>query len=266
MITACVPNGVLGYDVMGDGPPVVLLHGGGLNRHMWDAQREPLAASHRVVRVDLRGHGEASTPTEPFVHGEDVAALLRRLDLGPAVLVGVSLGAGVAVDVTLEHPDLVSALVVVGAGTHVARFEDPWALDLQARLDEAARALDAARWVELFTGWFDGPHRRPEDVDPAQRAAFQAMVEHTLAIHVRHGVAAPEFVADSPARLGEISVPVLAIIGELDAPDHHRMVKELADGVAHAESVVIPRSAHHPNMEQPDAFNAALQAFLERVA
>src|SRR5689334_4991292 len=96
---------VLFHREAGSGRPVVLLHGGGLDHRSWDDQVGPLAAAgHRVITPDARGHGRSPAPAVPYRHCDEVAALLRALDTGPVTLVGLSFGAGVAVDVALEHP------------------------------------------------------------------------------------------------------------------------------------------------------------------
>jgi pimeloyl-ACP methyl ester carboxylesterase len=83
-----VPGGEIAHRDAGSGPAVVLLHGGYLDHRMWTPQLASLADDHRVVALDARNHGGSSTATGPYRHCDDVAAVIRRLDLGPAVLWG----------------------------------------------------------------------------------------------------------------------------------------------------------------------------------
>lgn len=264
-------DGTLAVRDTGSGHPVVLLHGGGLDHRMWDPQVPGLARTHRVVVPDARGHGRSSTPLAPFRHCDDLAGLLTRLDLGPATLVGTSMGAATAVDTALEHPHLVHAVVVSGAGTGEPEFHDPWALEVLATWARTQQAGDAAGFVEAFLLFVAGPHRSLDEVDPAVVAVCRTMVTGTVERHQRPdpatgrpAVAPPVPVTRSWERLPGLTVPFLAICGELDAPDHLAMARRAADLVPGGEVVTVPGAAHYPNLERPAEFDAALRRFLGR--
>lgn len=104
----------------GDGPPVVLLHGGIIDAATvtWSPVLERLAADHHVVAPDLMGYGESDLPQGPYSiarHADVVAGVLDALDLGPVTLAGLSMGGGVAIQVALDRPDLVASLVPIDA-------------------------------------------------------------------------------------------------------------------------------------------------------
>ncbi|MFF0307110.1 alpha/beta fold hydrolase [Streptosporangium sp. NPDC004379] len=255
-------EGRLSYREAGAGRPVVLLHGGFLNSDMWDDQLPVLAKNHRVIAPDARGHGGSSNAAGPFRHTDDLAALLRRLDTGPAVLVGVSMGGAVAVDTALEHPELVRALVVSGAGTSEPEFRDPWIESVQAEQARAMTAGDVRGWVEAFTLFAAGPHRTLDDVDPDVVRRLREMTMRTVA---KHTGAEPDWqvpVTDTWARTAKIAVPVLAVSGDLDSSDHIGMAGRLARTVADGREATVDGTAHYPNMERPDAFNEILGDFL----
>jgi pimeloyl-ACP methyl ester carboxylesterase len=249
------------YEETGTGHPVVLLHGGAMDLRMWDDQVPALAAHHRVIRVDARGHGRSETPTTPFRQCDDIAELLGKLGVERAALVGLSMGAGAATDTTLEYPHLVSHLVVCGAGTNEPAFGDPWIVDLQRRMAEAQQRLDAAAWIDLFIKMgVVGPYR--EEMDETVLARCREMITDTVRNHVRPDAVAPSHVRGSWERLGEISVPALGIIGSLDAVDHQEMVDRFVAAVPGAQKAVIDGAAHMPNMERPAEFNDVLVRFL----
>jgi pimeloyl-ACP methyl ester carboxylesterase len=251
------------YTEAGSGPAVVLLHSGGVDLRMWDDQMTALAAAHRVIRPDARGHGRSATPTEPFRQCDDIAELLDHLGVRQATLVGVSMGAGAAVDTALEHPALVAGLVVCGAGTNEPVFHDPWILEQQHRMAEAAARFDAPEWIETYLRVLVvGPHRRPDQVDPAVLARCREMVTDTVTRHVRPEAVAPTPVPGSWDRLGEIRVPALAIHGDLDVSDHIDMARRFAAAVPHAAAVEIRGTAHLPMMEDPATFNRVVLDFL----
>ena len=111
------PGARLAYEVTGDGAPVVLVHGFGLDMRMWDPQVEQLAGRFRVVRYDCRGFG-ASGPFDPahgYTHAGDLLALLDHLSIGQAVLAGLSFGGRVVMQTALSAPARVRGLALLDA-------------------------------------------------------------------------------------------------------------------------------------------------------
>ncbi|MFE7332340.1 alpha/beta fold hydrolase [Streptomyces sp. NPDC057565] len=258
-------DGLLAYREAGSGPPLVFLHGGFLDHRMWEEQILVFAARHRVIAFDARGHGGSDNATGPFRPADDVAALLRGLEADPAVLVGVSMGGATAVDCALEHPDLVRAVVVSGVGTSEPVFEDPWALDVLSAEGRALAAGDAAGWVEAFQRFVAGPHRDPADVDANLMRRVREMALGTLGKHAPGEADHRVPVTATWERAPGIAVPVCAINGALDAPDHLAMAGRLAKLVPGGHTATVPAAAHYPNMENPARFNAELTSFLETV-
>jgi pimeloyl-ACP methyl ester carboxylesterase len=108
-------DGTLYYELLGEGSPVVLLHGGGLDLHMWDKQANTFAKHFRIIRYDLRGHGQSAPATGTFSDVDDLKMLLDHLGYKKVSLVGLSRGSGVALNFTLDHPERVDKLVLVSA-------------------------------------------------------------------------------------------------------------------------------------------------------
>ena len=111
--TLPVSGGQLYYEVQGEGPPLVLLHAGGMDSKMWDAQFNDLSQQFRVVRYDLRGFGRSSIPEQSFYPVDDLYQLMQHLGLKRASLIGLSMGSGVALNFALEYPEMVEKLVLV---------------------------------------------------------------------------------------------------------------------------------------------------------
>ncbi|MFE0331207.1 alpha/beta fold hydrolase [Streptomyces sp. NPDC058960] len=255
-------DGPLAYRDEGAGPPLVLLHGGFVDHHMWDDQIPVFARTHRVIAPDARGHGASSNATRPFRPTDDLAALLRHLDTGPAVLVGLSMGGAVAVDTALEHPDLVRALVVSGVGTSEPEFRDPWTQALNAAYWHALGVGDIDAFLDAFAQFTYGPQRTAEDVDPEVDRRIREMARSTIGKHTRDEPDHRVPVTDTWARAAKIEVPVLAVNGGVDSPDHIGMAERLVRTVAHGRATVVEGTGHYPNMERPDAFNAIVGDFL----
>lgn len=255
-------DGDLAYRDAGTGDPVVLLHSGIADHRVFDDQIQALAAHHRVIAPDVRGHGFSANASRPFRWADDLAALLRHLDTGPAVLVGLCMGAAVATDTALEYPELVRAVVVSGAGTSEFEFKDPRTLE---RVAEMARLLgtgDIEGWLDLFAQGVAGPHRTPDEVAPEVLRRLREMCAHTLAKHTPGETDWKVPVADTWSRLPKIDVPVLAIHGALNAPDSIAMAERVARTVPDGRSVTVDGVGHYPNLEKPEEFNGILLDFL----
>jgi pimeloyl-ACP methyl ester carboxylesterase len=255
-------DGRCAYHDVGSGDPVILLHGGLLDHRMWDEQIPILESRYRVVAPDARGHGASANASRPFRHADDVAALLFHLDIGPAVIAGLSMGAGIAVDTALEYPHLVRALVVSGAGTSEPEFTDPWTVKVLSDLASSTAVGDAESLIAAFALFAAGPRRTLDDLDPGVVRRVREMARRTV---TKHTVGEPDWlipVRETWTRAAKINVPVLAINGDLDAADHIAMAERLARTVADGNVTTIEGTAHYPNMERPGAFNQALTGFL----
>ena len=159
------------YEVAGAGEPtVILLHGGMLDNTMWDEQFELLATSHRVIRYDASAHGQSALPPEAYWDHVDLRELMDHLQIDRAVLVGLSMGGRVAIDMALEEPSRVQAVVAVSSGLGGYRFESDFHMENRKKMIAAWKSGDFDAVVEAFQReWTDGPTRAPEDVDPKIR-------------------------------------------------------------------------------------------------
>jgi 3-oxoadipate enol-lactonase len=253
----------LAYEVEGDGPAVVLLHAGIVDRGMWNDVVPLLVDSFRAVRFDARGFGESSrAPDGPFARWDDLFAVMDAVGLDQAHVVGVSQGAETALNAALIAPDRVDRLVLCGAGMHGWQYGE----DLKARWQAEVAAwergdLDGCAEVSIGT-WFDGPSRNAGDVDPDVRAHAWAMQRR--AIDLENDDAEAESLEPPAAeRLSEVRAPTLVAVGELDQPDMVAIAEKLAEGIPGARHELLPGVAHLPPMERPGDFAALLRDFLD---
>ncbi len=165
------------YETAGAGHPLTLIHAGIADSRMWDDQFDVFARRYRVVRWDVRGFGRSVMPAgQPFAPWEDLYAVLRHLGVERTYLVGCSMGGAIAIDFTLTHPQMVDALVTVGAGLGGFAEHTELAARLWGEIDAAARSGDLDRAVELTVRmWVDGPNRAPERVPASVRERVRAM-------------------------------------------------------------------------------------------
>ncbi|MCU0806013.1 MAG: alpha/beta hydrolase [Burkholderiales bacterium] len=250
----------LNVDIAGDGEPVVLLHGFTFDLRMWDAQVEPLAARHRIVRYDLRGYGLSSLPQPGMLysHADDLAALAARTGASRPHLVGFGLGARVALDYALAYPDRVQSIVlvegVVGGWTWSPAFQNAYRPVLEAGRRGDVAAAKAA-WLQQ--PFFATARARPDVMTRVQR-----MVGDYSGWHFTH--VDPERPLTPPAvrRFEELRVPTLALVGERGVPDVHRMAEALVAGAPNARRATLAAAGYASPLETPESVNAALLAFL----
>ncbi len=247
----------LNHKIDGSGPNVVLLHPVGLDLTCWDDVVAALAPRYRVLRVDLRGHGNSS-PAAPGAtladYAEDVHALLAHLRFTPAAVVGLSFGGMVTQTLALDHPADVSALVICGC---------PCTLPDAGRQMMAERAASAERdgigpaiettlerWFTkdfMTKGGGEATRKRLLTDDPNEWArGWRAIAQ-----------------LDTAPRLGEIKVPTLCVAGELDPASPPAALGEIAKRIAGAQLAVLPGAPHMMQIERPREFAAAVGAFLD---
>jgi 3-oxoadipate enol-lactonase len=232
---------------------------------MWDPQWETFRQSHRVLRYDLRGYGRSPIGPGPFSYAADLLELMDQQELASASFIGVSMGGRIALEVALARPELLEALVLVGAG--LPGHDRSAERNAADEAEEAALArgdLDAAVEVILRT-WVDGPRREPEDVDPGVRARVAEMQQRAYELQLPVWETAKEepLVDDLSERLGEVAAPTLVLVGEEDLPDIHEIAGRLAREIPNSSQASIADTAHVPNLERPREFDELVLGFLE---
>lgn len=249
-----VPGGRLNVVMEGDGPPILLVHAGIADLRAWDAMTPRLVdAGHRVIRYDCRGYGASPTEDVEYSNRADLRAVLDGAGVDRALLVGNSRGAMICLDTILESPERAAGLVWVGGG--IGGFDgEPTRAEIEAfdRAEAAETAGDVETQLRLEVEiWVDGigqpPNRVPAPIRDAARDMNRPLLDPAR-------VAGRPLPLDGVAndRLGEIAVPVLAVVGALDTSYAQRAAARLEEAVAGARRVVIPAVAHMVGMEAPD--------------
>jgi pimeloyl-ACP methyl ester carboxylesterase len=257
-------NGTRLYcEIAGSGEVVVLVHGFTLDTRMWDDQFLPLARHFRVVRYDLRGFGRSALPTnESYSHVDDLNALLDRLAVRQAYLVGLSKGGGIVLDFALTHPHRTQALVLID--TILGGF--PWSATGSARDRLVWQQAREAGLAAARAAWLAHPLFEPAQRQPLVAACLARMVDEYSGWHFVH--TNPERRLDPPAaeRLSELGMPVLALVGEYDTPDFRQVTELIGQQVKQARKLVVPGVGHMANMEAPEQVTQAVLAFLTGLA
>jgi pimeloyl-ACP methyl ester carboxylesterase len=247
------------YRIHGHGPTLVLLHAFPFNQRMWDAQIEALSDRCQVITIDLRGFGSSQTVDGVFTLdelAEDVHQLLHTLGYGHVVLGGLSMGGYVALAYARRFGAHLRGLVLA---------------DTKAGADQpAAREKRLAMIARLRAGQLS---KIAKEIPPAQLAAgaAPALVE-TLEDWIAETnpdaiIGAQRAMAERPDStpfLGQIAVPTLVLVGELDPTTPVSEARIMAERIPNATLVTIPGAGHLSNMEQPEAFNRAVGEFMAR--
>ena len=260
-------NGIdLYYVEVGTGEPLLLLMGFGGDHLSWGFQLNAFAARHRVISFDNRGSGRSSAPDIPYttrLMADDAAALMDRLGIEAAHVLGVSLGGMIAQELALAHPDRVRSLQL-----HcTAARPDRYMLALLDNLRTVRAVLGADPAQRAMALWLFAPstfNERPEFVEMMLHAARTQPYPQSDVGFVRQGDAIVSH--DTFARLGAITCPTLVSVGEEDALAPLRFSREIVRAIPHAELHTIPAAGHVSFWEKPTEFNALCLEFLNKHA
>lgn len=246
------------YEIAGEGEVVVFLHSGFTDLRLWDDQFDFLEKYFKVIRYDVRGFGKSDRPSEPFSHFEDLKELFNYLGIEKAHLVGVSMGGSIAIDFTLQYPELVQCLVLSGSSLNGYKLNaDETAKQMSlAGMSIAKKDENLIQSVEFM---LDNPIWRQSNWK-----AHQRLKDMFMSTSLEWALEDIEIIANPPAseRLSEISKETLLVIGSEDSQPIKEVIKVLELGITNAKKVQIEGTGHLPNLDKPDEFNKIILEFL----
>jgi pimeloyl-ACP methyl ester carboxylesterase len=253
-----VPQGRLWYEVAGQGSALVLIHDGLLPSETWENQVGPFARYLRVIRYDRRKYGRSESQTTDYSNIDDLRAVLDRLGIEQATLMGCSSGGALALDFALAHPKRVSALVLAGPIVSGFGFSQHF---LERGLRNRLPMILSEDKTGAVKNWAEDPYI----TDPRNTAARARLAE--LLGRFPFAATGGDSGGRPPARpalrhLEEVRAPLLLITGASDIPDVHAHIGAIAAGVAHAERQLIPGAGHLSHLERPEEFNHRVLDFL----
>lgn len=251
------------------GPALVLIHGSMSDYRSWVNQMAPFSASFRTIAVSLRhcypekwdGTGDDFSVEQ---HASDVAALIEAMDIGPAHVVGHSRGGAVAMQLVLQRPDLVRALVLGDPGgfddllpdTPEGRSMAAESARIFEQLREDLATTDAETAARHFSDALSGPGawaRRPQ-------ASRQVMLDN-----LRTGPASAQRPQFTLAQIASVRAPVLAITGSASPPRYRTILETMRRANGNVSPLVeIADAAHSMQRDNAATFNAAVLEFLAR--
>ena len=248
----------LAYDERGSGRAIVFVHGHPFNRSMWRPQLEALGTEFRVIAPDLPGYGDSPVLREKVTMREfadAIVALLDQLEVDRAVVVGLSMGGLVGMELGLGYPERLHGLVL--AATTAAPLAAGEAETRRAAADELEANGMLTTALEM-TGRLFGPAARR---DPAiVGALFETMISANpagAAAALRGRAERPDYSSLLPS----LTVPALVIAGDQDSYAPQAVIDQLVGSLPEPKLVLLAGVGHLPNLEEPGLFNSALRAF-----
>ncbi|MCI0662833.1 MAG: alpha/beta hydrolase [Acidobacteria bacterium] len=255
-----VDGGKIFYEAAGQGPVILMVHDGLLHRETWDVQFPTFAKNFRVIRWDRRGYGRSDIPKAPYSDLDDLLVLLKTLKVERATIMGCSAGGSLSIHLTLDHPELVSSLILIGPIVSGFDFSDHFIKRGDRGMPNNNAPVEQK--IEYWTS------RDPWIIAPENLAAKKRMKE--LLSANPQNLSIPWQFNRWPAnpalgRLSQIKVPTLIVVGESDVPDVHAHVGAIQSGITNSKRVVLTKSGHLPLMEVSSAFNRVILDFLQSV-
>lgn len=257
-------NGItLAYSDEGQGLPLIFLHAFPFNRTMWERQRQALAASYRVITVDLRGHGESDAPLWRYtldLFADDVKSLMDHLGIRQAMLIGLSMGGYLIFAFHRRYPERIKGLVLCDTRAEADKPETAaWRFALAQKVyKEGPKAVAAEMGPKLLSA--AASTTQPELVKQVESIILSAGISG-----IAGDLMAMAERPDSTAQLSGMHYPTLVLVGDGDVLTGIDENRRIAEGIQGATFQVIPSAGHMSNMEQPEAFNGALASFLETI-
>jgi len=255
------------YEEHGEGTPLVLAYGIGGNADLWDTNRDALAARHRLVLWEPRGHARSDSPADPAQYSFarwtlDLKAIVDRLGIRRAHVGGLSLGAGIATRFALRYPGRVRSLLVTNSSSAAGL---PLPVDhLLMRAQSIKVTLEHGMDAMAEFAMSSNPNVTARlAIDPNAKAEFYAYYRRLTPIGYANALRALLAMDHITDRLSLIRVPTLLIGGDKD-PSLEPM-KVMHKRVRGSKLVVLSPASHFANRDQPEAWNRAALDFLSTV-
>lgn len=240
------------YETHGEGPAILLTHGYSATSQMWKGQIKALSARNKLILWDMRGHGRSDYPADGGAYSEeatvaDMAALLDEAGARTAIVGGLSLGGYMSLAFQLKHPERVRALLIIDTGPGFKKDDarDGWnrnALKTAERFEREGLGQLSSQSSERASA----THRNAEGLAKAARGMLTQRDARVI------------------NALADIRVPSLVVVGDKDTP-FLAAADYMTAKIPGAEKVVIKDAGHASNIDQPEAFNAAIMDFLRKL-
>lgn len=259
------------YEIVGEGDPIVLVHGNFGDRRHWDYQFTPLSKNHKIIRYDIRGYGKSAMPKsdEAYADNEDLKSLLRFLKVEKAHICGVSAGSSIAIDFALEYPDLCNSLISIApwvGGYGFGEYKTPNSDSLFAIFSMVFKTVKNKGTRAATDYWWTGNHsvkntvKSPAILDSLLEMGYEYSYWAFLNENKKQHLSPPAI-----QRLNEIKIPTLIVTAEYDIDACKEVADILKKNIANSTKISINDAGHLMNMEKSDEFNRLILEFINQV-
>jgi pimeloyl-ACP methyl ester carboxylesterase len=253
------------YEVAGQGPPLVLIHGWSLNLRMWDPQIAELSRHFRVIRYDRRGFGKSTGNEDISWDAADLNVLLDSLGVSTVRVLGMSQGGRVALQFARSYPSRVASLILQGTPPPDG-FGLPWSGADRLRFEEWASLARTEGLGAFQRAWSAHPMMAIPAGHPEARNRIASMLSEYKGDRLLHP--APPSGPGAAITMGDlprIEVPTLVLAGETEVPFLQIVARALAYYIPNARLSTIPGGGHMVNLIEPGRYSAAIIEFLATV-
>jgi pimeloyl-ACP methyl ester carboxylesterase len=257
------------YEIRGNGPALVFIHGAWVSRRMWQGQLAHFSQSFRVITYDVRGHGlTGGSSLDRYsmeLFADDLSALLKALDLKTPVICGLSMGGMVAQSYAVKYVDDLRALILadtaISSSLTLSDKLIKYVLGPKWFFTLLVRLLGVKRYAD-FAFWYARKSRSNEWVGAVDTIAYEKeeMVQFETGEFNKIFSALYDF---SLLPLSRIKVPVLIVNGQYESNAVFTHTAFAEKSIPDVRSVTIPQAGHSSNLENPRAFNQVVAEFLE---
>ena len=245
------------YEEAGEGETIVFVHDGLLHSVTWDYQFSFFSDKYHVVRYDRRGYGKSTDPEKQYSNIEDLNEIFKQLKIEQAHLIGMSAGGGLCIDFTLQYPEKVRSLVLVGAVVSGFSYT-------QHFLTRGGhfQAADSSSYEALAKYYFTkDPYTMYEKNTAAREKGLKLINEFQHNLYREKSRLNTGRNPQAINSLNKINVPALIIVGEYDIPDCFVHAGAMKAGIPNSRMVIINDAGHHVPTEKPDELNTSILLF-----
>lgn len=257
-------NGIsMNYEIKGKGENLVLIHGAGDNLNMWYHQLPVFSKSYRVITYDVRGHGKTESPEAAYsmsLLAKDAYELMKAIKVENAYFLGYSMGGRIALELAINHPELVKALVLANSSVGLTTPSPEAAERRRATLELLGKGDIKTVAETMTTGAFSPGFKakNPTEFERYMKVKLQNKPDGLSRVMQSLGA------ATNPPDLNKLKCPVLLIVGANDAYMGVEQGKQVHEAIVGSKLVILP-TGHAAAVELPDKFNSAVAEFLSEV-